>query len=73
MEEEYNSQNVIAEVDETLGHKLKRAKEEDKMIEDYDVMQEVMEEEKVVGMEPTVIEEDNESRSERSAAEAAED
>ena len=49
-----------------------KAKEEDKMIEDYDVMQEVMEEEKVVGMEPTVIEEDNESRSGRSAAEAAE-
>lgn len=49
----------------------KRAKEKDKMFEDYDVMQEVMEEEKVVGMEPTVIEEDNESRSERSAAEAA--
>ena len=63
--------DVIAEVDETLEHKLKRAKEEDKMIEDYDVVQEVMEE-KVVGMEPTVIEEDNESRSERSAAEAAE-
>ena len=49
-----------------------KGKEEDKMIEDYDVMQEVMEEEKVVGVEPTVIEEDNESRSERSAAEAAE-
>ena len=65
--------DVIAEVDETLGHKLKRAKEEDKMIEDDDVMQEAMEEEKAVGMESKVIEEDNKSRSERSAAEAAED
>ena len=71
-QEEPKLVDVIAEVDETLGHKLKRAKEEDKMFEDYEVMQEVMEEEKVVGMEPTVIEEDNESRSERSAAEAAE-
>ena len=71
-QEEPKLVDVIAEVDETLGQELKPAKKEDKMIEDDDVMQGVMEEEKAVGMEPTVIEEDNESRSERSAAEAAE-
>ena len=39
--------DVIAEVDETLGHELKQDKEEDKEIEDDGVIQGVMEDKKV--------------------------
>ena len=39
--------DVIAEVDKTLGKELKRDKEEDKRIEDDDVMKGFMEAKKV--------------------------